>query len=200
MRLCQSTQLFMLQKMTGYTKQFIKDMQDFNVRMTRFLLLYSVIFIGILIIINLDSNAALKTRSLIDIFDIANAQNKSDDESTYLGVNNGLGIRTNKNMFEPGETIIITVKNNGAHPLTFPDAALGLTIVNVETNESFSFIAAQVLTLLQPGQSKSIEWDQRGLDGIQVKEGEYRVSVKTIPDQKLSAISAYSQFQIKEKK
>src|SRR5919109_1360385 len=138
MRLCQSTQLFMLQKMTGYTKQFIKDMQDFNVRMTRFLLLYSVIFIGILIIINLDSNAALKTRSLIDIFDIANAQNKSDDESTYLGVNNGLGIRTNKNMFEPGETIIITVENNGTQPLTFPDAALGLMIVNLETKESSS--------------------------------------------------------------
>jgi hypothetical protein len=52
-----------------------------------------------------------------------------------------------------------------------------------ETKESFSFIAAQVLSSLQAGQSKIIEWDQRGLDGTQVKEGEYRVSVKTIPDQ-----------------
>jgi archaellum component FlaG (FlaF/FlaG flagellin family) len=167
--------------------------------MTSFIL-YSAIFIGTLITSNLSSNAPLETTSLIGIFDIVNTPNKSDNGPKYLGVNNGLELRTNKDTFELGETIIITVKNNGRQPLTFPDAALGLMIVNVETKESFSFIAAQVLTLVQPGQSKSIEWDQRGLDGIQVKEGEYRVSVKTIPDQKLSAISAYSQFQIKEKK
>jgi hypothetical protein len=95
---------------------------------------------------------------------------------------------------------LLQLKNNSEQPLTFPDAALGLVIVNVKTKESFSFIASQVLTLLQLGESESIEWDQRGLDGIQIKEGEYRVSVKTIPDQKLSPISAYSQFQIKEKK
>jgi hypothetical protein len=167
--------------------------------MTSFML-YSIIFIGTLIISNLSSNAPLETTSLIGIFDIVNASNKSDNGTKYLGVNNGLELRTNKDTFEPGETIIITVKNNGRQPLTFPDAALGLMIANVETNETFSFIAAQVLTLLQPGQSKSIKWDQRGLDGIQVKEGEYGVSVKTIPDQKLSTISAYSQFQIKERK
>lgn len=164
------------------------------------LLLYSAIFIVVIIIGNLSPCVPPKTASLIGIFDIANAQNKSDNGPKYLGVNNGLEIWTNKNTFAPGETIIITVKNNGAQPLTFPDAALGLMIVNAETKESFSFIAAQVLTLLQPGESKSIEWDQRGLDGIQVKQGEYRVSVKTIPDQILSAISVYSQFQIKEKK
>ena len=171
--------------------------------MTRFLLYYSAIFIeGIIIISNLFSSDASQetTSSLIGIFDIANAQNKSDNRPNYLGVNHGLQIWTNKNTYEPGETIIITVKNNGAQPLTFSDAALGLMIISVETNQSFSFIAAQVLTSLQPGQSKSIEWDQHGLDGIQVKQGEYRVSVKTIPDQKLSTISAYSQFQIKEKK
>jgi hypothetical protein len=167
--------------------------------MTRFLL-YSAIFIEGIIISNLSSEAAQETTSLIGIFDIANAQNKSDNRPNYLGANYGLEIRTNKNTYQPGETIIITVKNNAAQPLTFSDAALGLMIISVETNESFSFIAAQVLTLLQPGQSKSIEWDQRGLDGIQVKEGEYRVSVKTIPDQKISTTSAYSQFQIKEKK
>jgi len=164
--------------------------------MTRFLL-YSAIFIEVIIISNLSSDAAQETIPLIGIFDIANAQNKSGPK--YLGVNNGLEIWTNKNTYEPGETIIITVKNNGAQPLTFPDAALGLMIINIETKESFSFIAAQVLTLLQPRQSKSIEWNQHGLDGIQVKEGEYRVSVKTIPDQKIPAISAYSQFQIREK-
>jgi archaellum component FlaG (FlaF/FlaG flagellin family) len=164
------------------------------------LLLYSTIFIVVIIISNLSLCVPPKTASLIGNFDIANAQNKIDNGPEYLGVNNGLEISTNKNTFEPGETINITVKNNGAQPLTFPDAALGLMIINVETKESFSFIAAQVLTLLRPGESKSIEWDQRGLDGIQVKQGEYRVSVKTIPDQKLSANSVYSQFQIKEKK
>jgi hypothetical protein len=164
------------------------------------LLSYSAIFMIVIIISNLSPCVPIITAPLIGIFDIANAQNKSDNGPKYLGVNNGLEIWTDKNTFEPGETIIVTVKNNGTQPLTFPDAALGLMIINVETKDSFSFIAAQVLTLLQPGESKSIEWDQRGFDGIQVKQGEYRVSVKTIPDQKLSPIGVYSQFQIKEKK
>ena len=109
----------------------------------------------------------------------------------------GLEIWPNKNIFRPGETVIITARNNGAEPLTFPDASLGLLIENIKTKESFGLISAQVLTSLEPGQSTSLEWDQHGLDGNQAKAGEYKVSVTTIPDQNTPPLSVNSYFQIK---
>jgi hypothetical protein len=110
----------------------------------------------------------------------------------------GLEIRPNKNIFRPGETVIINARNNGAEPLTFPDASLGLMIENIKTKESFGLISAQVLTSLEPGQSTSLEWDQHGLDGSQAKAGEYKVSVTTIPDQNTSPLSVNSYFQIRK--
>ena len=167
-------------------------------RMTHFLLDFTIIA-GILIIGNLASETNLTTTSFASILDTVSTVNKSGG-GEHLGINNILELGANKITYRPGETVVITVKNNGAESLTFPDAAMGLLIENVDTKESFGFIAAQVLTLLQPGQSKSIEWDQRGHDGIQANEGEYKVSVTTIPDQSLPSLSAYSHFQIKEEK
>lgn len=109
-----------------------------------------------------------------------------------------LEIGPNKNIFRPGETVIITARNNGAEPLTFPDASLGLLIENIKTKESFGLISAQVLTSLEPGQSTSLEWDQHRLDGSRADAGEYKVSVTTIPDQNSPPLSANSFFQIKQ--
>jgi archaellum component FlaG (FlaF/FlaG flagellin family) len=167
--------------------------------MTRFLLDFTIIT-GILIIGNIASETNLTTTSFASILDTVNTVNKSGGGSEHLGINNILELEPDKITYRPGETVVITVKNNGAESLTFPDAAMGLLIENVDTKESFGFIAAQVLTLLQPGQSKSIEWDQRGHDGTQANEGEYKVSVTTVPDQTLLSSSAYSHFQIKEEK
>jgi archaellum component FlaG (FlaF/FlaG flagellin family) len=166
--------------------------------MTHFLLDFTIIT-GILIIGNLASETNLTTTSFASILDTINTVNKSSG-SEHLGINNILELEPDKITYRPGETVVVTVKNNGAESLTFPDAALGLLIENVDTKEIFGFIAAQVLTLLQPGQSKSIEWDQRGHDGTQADEGEYKVSVTTVPDQTLPSLSAYSRFQIKEEK
>ena len=167
--------------------------------MTHFLLDFTIIT-GILIIGNLASETNLTTTSFASILDTVSTVNKSGGGGEHPRINNILELGANKITFRPGETVVITVKNNGAESLTFPDPAMGLLIENVDTKESFGFIAAQVLTLLQPGQSKSIEWDQRGHDGIQANEGEYKVSVTTVPDQSLPSLSAYSHFQIKEQK
>lgn len=124
--------------------------------------------------------------------------NKSIGDPEYRGINSILDLRLNKNNLRPGETVTIVVKNNGFETLTFPDAALGLVIENVRTKEIFSLMAAQVLTSLQPGEIKRIELDQSSLVGLQVNNGKYKVSVKTIPDQNLRSLSAYSYFQVQE--
>ncbi|MGA9151841.1 MAG: hypothetical protein WBZ36_14785 [Candidatus Nitrosopolaris sp.] len=52
--------------------------------------------------------------------------------TTYLIIERGsnpiLQISSNKQTYKPGETIVITVKNNGKYTLEFPDSVLGLTI------------------------------------------------------------------------
>jgi hypothetical protein len=162
------------------------------------LVLVVALFSGVIIIGNFDSNinVNLPKKSFANVFGNMIKGNMSDEKPVLLEKNQTLEVKVNKNRFVAGETVIITVKNNGVETLTFPDSALGLMIQNVVTKERFGFFAAQVLTPLKPGESKSIKWDQRGLDGTQADMGAYTVSVSTIPDQNLSPLSADSHFEI----
>ena len=161
-------------------------------------ILCSTIIIGIIVTGILASSIIFAKSSFASTIAGVNTLDNSSGNPEYQGTKGILELRLNKDNFRPGETVIVTVKNNGLETLTFPDAALGLMIENVGTKESFGFIAAQVLTLLHPGETKNIELDQRGLVRFQLNNGEYKVSVKTIPDQSLSSISAYSYFQVQE--
>jgi hypothetical protein len=161
-------------------------------------ILCSTIIIGILVASILVSNIILTKSSFATALASMKTLNKSIGDPEYGGINSILELRLNKNNFRPGETITIAVKNNGFETLTFPDAALGLVIQNVGTKEIFGLMAAQVLTSLQPGETKKIELDQSSVVGFQVNNGEYKVSVKTIPDQNLRSLSAYSYFQVQE--
>jgi hypothetical protein len=164
-----------------------------------FSLLYFTAMIAILIISILGAfypNPLFTSISGIGNLDTVNRSQDGVIENSET--KKGLEIRPNKNIFRPGETVIITARNNGAEPLTFPDASLGLLIENIKTKESFGLISAQVLTSLEPGQSTSLEWDQHGLDGSQAKAGEYKVSVTTIPDQNTPPLSVNSYFQIRK--
>jgi hypothetical protein len=157
-----------------------------------------ILIIAILIMGNLSSYASQTISSFASIYDMVNIVNKSGCGLEYPGINCPLEVKPNKSSFIPEERVIITVKNNGVEPLTFPDASMGLLIEYVATKENFSSIAAQVLTTLQPGQSKSIDWDQRRFDGTLAAEGEYKVSVTTIPEQSSPPLISYSHFQIRE--
>lgn len=164
--------------------------------MTRFVL-WSTIIVGSLVTSILVSNIILTKSSFASTL-ASKTLNKSIGDPEYGGINSILELRLNKNNFRPGETVTVAVKNNGFETLTFPDAALGLMIENVRTKEIFSLMAAQVLTSLQPGETKKMELDQSSLVGLQVNDGKYKVSVKTIPDQNLHSLSAYSYFQVQE--
>jgi hypothetical protein len=90
-----------------------------------------------------------------------------------------INITTDKQIYNPGEKVSISIKNIGSKQLTFPNSALGLTIRNLASNELYPILSSQVITILSPGDSKSLEWDQMGMDGNQAPSGNYTASVNS---------------------
>jgi hypothetical protein len=90
-----------------------------------------------------------------------------------------INITTDKQIYNPGEKVSISIKNTGSEQLTFPNSALGLTIRNLASNELYPILSSQVITILSPGDSKSLEWDQMGIDGNQASSGNYTASVNS---------------------
>ncbi len=84
---------------------------------------------------------------------------------------------SDKTVYSPGETVNITISNTGEKPLIFPNSALGLTIRSIQTNETYPIFSAQVITTLNPNDSRSVTWDQIGLNGTQVPSGDYIASL-----------------------
>jgi len=87
-----------------------------------------------------------------------------------------LSILTEKTDFKKGETITIRIINSGSVPLTFSDASYGLKISGLDGTLLYSPISAQVVSVLEPKEEKSFEWDQIKNDGDSVLEGTYKIS------------------------
>lgn len=51
-------------------------------------------------------------------------------------------------------------KNSGTELLTFPNSILRLTIENAVTHEKYPLFAAQVITTLDSGGTKTLKWNQ----------------------------------------
>jgi hypothetical protein len=90
-----------------------------------------------------------------------------------------ISITTDKQIYNPGEIVSISITIRGSEQLTFPNSALGLTIRNLATNELYPILSSQVITILSPGDSKSLRWDQMAIDGIQAPSGNYSASVNS---------------------
>lgn len=90
-----------------------------------------------------------------------------------------INITTDKQSYNPGEMVGISIKNMGSEQLTFPNSALGLMIRNLASNELYPILSSQVITILGPGDSKSLQWDQVGIDGSQAPSGNYSASVNS---------------------
>ena len=87
-----------------------------------------------------------------------------------------LSILTEKTDFKKGETITIRIINSGSVPLTFSDASYGLKISVLDGTLLYSPISAQVISVLEPKEEKSFEWDQIKNDGDFMLEGTYKIS------------------------
>ncbi|MDW0228644.1 MAG: hypothetical protein QOA17_07070 [Nitrososphaeraceae archaeon] len=115
-----------------------------------------------------------------------NAQNETNLANDTLvngeiknSISDILNITTDKQTYNPGEIVSISIKNLGSEELTFPNSALGLKIGNLATNELYPILSSQVITILGPGDSKSLQWDQIGIDGNQAPSGNYSASVNS---------------------
>ena len=97
------------------------------------------------------------------------------------GTNNStLQISTDKLTYVPGETVIVTIKNNLRFPLVFPDSLLGLNIENVKTGQKAGLLAAQVISELKPMESKTFQWDQKDTNAKQVEPGIYKAQTSSV--------------------
>jgi len=91
-----------------------------------------------------------------------------------------LSILTEKTDFKKGEIITIRIINSGSVPLTFSDASYGLKISGLDGTLLYSPISVQVISVLEPKEEKSFEWDQIKNDGDPVLEGTYKISSRAM--------------------
>ena len=84
-----------------------------------------------------------------------------------------LQISSSKQTYKPGETVVITIKNNGKYSLEFHDSVLGLTIQDTKTQQKAGLLGLQVISELKPKESKTFQWDQKDIEGKQVQPGTY---------------------------
>lgn len=119
---------------------------------------------------------------------ITNNSNSSSNETniandtlltgeTNSSIQDVIGIETDKQTYDAGEIVSISITNKGSEELTFPNSALGLKIRNVASDELYPILSSQVITILGPGDSKSLRWDQMGVNGNQAPSGNYSASV-----------------------
>jgi hypothetical protein len=69
-----------------------------------------------------------------------------------------LEITTDKETYESVGTVTITVTNDSDEALEFPNSVLGLEIENLDTDEVYPLVSAQVITTLEPGESRTFEF------------------------------------------
>jgi hypothetical protein len=104
------------------------------------------------------------------------------NSANFLNINSNqanspLIMTTDKSVYSPGETVNVTITNTGIEPLTFPNAALGLTISNVATNQTYPIFSAQMITTLDGNESRSVTWGPISLNRSEVPPGDYVASL-----------------------
>ena len=124
--------------------------------------------------------------SIVNNSNSNNVQNETNlDNDTLVNgeiknsISDIINITTDKQIYNPGEIVGISIKNSGSEQLAFPNSALGLKIKNLASNELYPILSSQVITILGPGDSKSLRWDQIGIDGNQAPSGNYSASVNS---------------------
>ena len=69
-----------------------------------------------------------------------------------------LEVTMNKETFAIGDPVTINVINGGDEAIEFPNSVLGLQIKNRDSGESYSLFSAQVITTLEPRESRTFEF------------------------------------------
>jgi hypothetical protein len=141
---------------------------------------FSVLMLGGLIADDIsaqnESKSATKSSNQMGV-NAASGQNSTSVPGANSQNDSALIVTTDRTVYSPGEIVNITISNTGEIPLTFPNSALGLNIRSMQTNVTYPIFSAQVISTLNPNDSRSVIWDQIGSNGTQVPPGDYIASV-----------------------
>ena len=146
--------------------------------------LTTVLVIGLLVLLIANSVNLL-------VFDIIGAQENSTDtiienrtrsvlRSTLnqgYALANQITVTTDKQTYEPGETVNITIKNVGTQPIHFSGVDSDIKITNQESGKSFIPSPLLLTALIPSGSSKIVVWNQQDYVGQQVGSGNYTALV-----------------------
>lgn len=144
--------------------------------------LTTVLVIGLLVLLIANSVNLL-------VFDIIAAQENSTDTiienktgtrsvlrstlSQGYALANQITVTTDKQTYEPGETVNITIKNVGTQPIHFSGVDSDIKITNQESGKSFIPSPLLLTALIPSGSSKIVVWNQQDYVGQQVGSGNY---------------------------
>ena len=162
--------------------------------------LTTVLVIGLLVLLIANSVNLL-------VFDIIGAQENSPDtikenrtstrsvlrstQSQGYALANQITVTTDKQTYEPGETVNITIKNVGTQPIHFSGVDSDIKITNQESGKSFIPSPLLLTALIPSGSSKIVVWNQQDYIGQQVGSGNYTalVAIGRLADNTTFAIS-----------
>ena len=148
--------------------------------------LTTVLVIGLLVLLIANSVNLL-------VFDIIAAQENSTDTiienktgtrsvlrstlSQGYALANQITVTTDKQTYDPGETVNITIKNVGTQPIHFSGVDSDIKITNQESGKSFIPSPLLLTALIPSGSSKIVVWNQQDYVGQQVGSGNYTALV-----------------------
>jgi len=92
---------------------------------------------------------------------------------------NQVTLSTDKDSYNPGENVNLTITNMGTRPLHFSSADSRIEIKNLKTNETLIPQALLVSRTIPSGDSISVSWNQDNFTGQQVKPGQYLAELQT---------------------
>jgi hypothetical protein len=110
-------------------------------------------------------------------------------------MSNFVTVRTDKLEYKIGERVQIEIRNDSNGIVNFPNGGYGLEI-NLKDSIVWSLNGPDVLTPLEPGKSRTVEWDQKNGDNKQVLPELYVASVKYYASQQGDLLNSTKEFQV----
>jgi hypothetical protein len=104
------------------------------------------------------------------------AQQESESIISTSNESNSVSIFTDKQTYEKGQIVNITIENNSTEPFRI-DNPKSVVIKNLQSGETYSPSSLSKSKILPPGSSIEFEWNQQDRDGKQVSSGNYSSSV-----------------------
>ena len=101
-------------------------------------------------------------------------EEESESDSLETETEPRMLVTTDKENYEPGETVKVILRNNGDEPIRVSGLNFSLSILNPTTNEKHTIVEREASILaVDANTSRTYEWDQKDDSGDQVEAGNY---------------------------